>query len=204
MVGPSILVKHAGSCNTLWEKPSQKNSQAVQLVRCTWSLPLFFVLFHLIENLSCAFWSHVKKPGWFEIVQRDWWFLGSFQYKLNNWLGVMDCSVTQKNSLLQREPVLTGLSGGVFRKKASNYKRRVPRRKAKQKTLNVIHLLQKESLFHCERRKWVKQLGRDTALSKFSSRDYIGVSSAACIPSDFPEAVSVWAAVMLFMSLRSV
>lgn len=66
-----------------------------------------------------------------------------------------------------------------------------PRRKAKQKILNKIHLLQKESLFHCERRKCVEQLGRDTALSKFSSRNYIGVSSAACIPSDFPEAVSV-------------
>lgn len=64
----------------------------------------------------------------------------------------------------------------------------VPRRKAK---LNKIHLLQKEPLFHYERRKWVEQLGRDTVLSKYSSRDCIGVSSVACIPSDFPEAVSV-------------
>lgn len=125
MVGPSILVKYAGYCNTLWGKPSQKNCQAVQLGCCTWNLPLFCILFHLIENLSWAFRSHVKKLGWFEIVKRDWSFLGSFQDKLN-WLGVMDCSVTQQNSLLLREPVLTGLSGSVFRKnrqKASNCKR---------------------------------------------------------------------------------
>lgn len=61
----------------------------------------------------------------------------------------------------------------------------------KQRTLSSIHLLQRESLVHCKRGKWVEQLDRDTSLSKFSFGDNIGVSSAACIPNDFPEAESV-------------
>lgn len=63
-------------------------------------------------------------------------------------------------------------------------------------------MLQEKYLLHCKRGKWVEEIGRDAAQSKFSFRDNIGVSFAACIPSDFPEAESVWVVVdMLFMPL---
>lgn len=79
------------------------------------------------------------------------------------------------------------------------------RSEVRRRALSSIPLLQEDSLFQCKRGKWVEQLGRDAALSKFSFRDNIGVSSAVCIPSDFPESESIWVVVnTLFMSLCSI